>query len=69
MRYIGVSNYTPERIAEWFRITNENGLHRAVALQPHYNLVERETSRMRFVTWRRPKASASCPTSRSQKAS
>ncbi|WP_345763364.1 aldo/keto reductase [Diaminobutyricibacter sp. McL0608] len=40
-RYIGISNYTPERIAEWFRITNENGLHRAVALQPHYNLVER----------------------------
>ncbi len=41
VRYIGISNYTPERIAEWFRITNENGLHRAVALQPHYNLVER----------------------------
>jgi len=41
VRYIGISNYTPERIAEWFRVTNENGLHRAVALQPHYNLVER----------------------------
>ncbi len=41
VRYIGISNYTPARIAEWFRITNENGFHRAVALQPHYNLVER----------------------------
>lgn len=41
VRYIGISNYTPERIAEWFRITNDNGLHRAVAHQPHYNLVER----------------------------
>ncbi len=41
VRYIGISNYTPQRIAEWFSITNENGLHRAVALQPHYNLVER----------------------------
>jgi aryl-alcohol dehydrogenase-like predicted oxidoreductase len=41
IRYIGISNYTPDRVAEWFRITNENGLHRAVALQPHYNLVER----------------------------
>ena len=42
VRYIGISNYTPERVAEWFRVTNENGLHRAVALQPHYNLVERD---------------------------
>jgi aryl-alcohol dehydrogenase-like predicted oxidoreductase len=41
VRYIGISNYSPERIAEWFRITNEHGYHRAVALQPHYNLVER----------------------------
>jgi aryl-alcohol dehydrogenase-like predicted oxidoreductase len=41
VRYIGISNYTPERIEEWFRITETEGLHRAVALQPHYNLVER----------------------------
>ncbi|WP_431279341.1 aldo/keto reductase [Leifsonia poae] len=41
VRYIGISNYTPERIEEWFRITEEKGLHRPVALQPHYNLVER----------------------------
>ncbi|MFT2818050.1 aldo/keto reductase [Leifsonia sp. A12D58] len=41
VRYIAISNYTPERIDEWFRITAENGLHRAVALQPHYNLVNR----------------------------
>ncbi|WP_394554074.1 aldo/keto reductase [Agromyces sp. MMS24-JH15] len=39
---IGISNYTPERIDEWFRVTEEHGFHRAVALQPHYNLVERE---------------------------
>ena len=46
VRYIGISNYSPERIEEWFRITEREGLHRAVALQPHYNLVERayETS-------------------------
>jgi aryl-alcohol dehydrogenase-like predicted oxidoreductase len=46
VRYIGISNYRPERIEEWFRITEQNALHRAVALQPHYNLVERayETS-------------------------
>lgn len=41
VRYIGISNYAPERIEEWFRITEREGLHRAVALQPHYNLVER----------------------------
>ncbi len=41
VRYLGISNYSPERIEEWFRVTNANGLHRAVALQPHYNLVER----------------------------
>ena len=42
VRYIAISNYSPERIDEWFRVTAENGLHRAVALQPHYNLVERD---------------------------
>lgn len=42
VRYIGISNYSPERIEEWFAITEAKGLHRAVALQPHYNLVERD---------------------------
>jgi len=41
VRYIAISNYSPERIDEWFRITEREGFHRAVALQPHYNLVER----------------------------
>ncbi|WP_024357305.1 aldo/keto reductase [Leucobacter chironomi] len=42
VRAIGVSNYTAERVAEWFRIAREGGYHLPVALQPHYNLVERE---------------------------
>ncbi|MGA0567947.1 aldo/keto reductase [Rathayibacter sp. KR2-224] len=42
VRAIGISNYSPERIDEWFDATERNGLHRAVALQPHYNLVERD---------------------------
>jgi aryl-alcohol dehydrogenase-like predicted oxidoreductase len=42
VRYIGISNYSSERVEEWFRITEAEGLHRAVALQPHYNLVERD---------------------------
>ncbi|WP_062461096.1 aldo/keto reductase [Demequina soli] len=41
VREIGVSNYTPERIDEWLAIAERDGLHRPVALQPHYNLVER----------------------------
>ncbi|THG33177.1 aldo/keto reductase [Naasia lichenicola] len=42
VRYIAISNYSPERIDEWFAVTEANGLHRAVALQPQYNLVERD---------------------------
>ncbi|WP_108251424.1 aldo/keto reductase [Planctomonas deserti] len=41
VRYIGISNYSATRIAEWFAIVEAKGLHRPVALQPHYNLVER----------------------------
>lgn len=41
VRYIGLSNYTPERIDEWFAAATEHSLHLPVALQPHYNLVER----------------------------
>ena len=51
VRYIAPSNFTAERIDEWFAVTEANGLHRAVALQPHYNLVERsyETDGLRAV--------------------
>lgn len=51
VRAIGVSNYSAERVAEWVRIARENGLHLPVALQPHYNLVERdfETNGLRAV--------------------
>ncbi len=41
VRAIGISNYTAERAAEWFRIARDGGYHLPVALQPHYNLVER----------------------------
>ena len=41
VRAIGVSNYSAERIDEWFRIARAGGFHLPVALQPHYNLVER----------------------------
>jgi aryl-alcohol dehydrogenase-like predicted oxidoreductase len=41
IRAIGVSNYTAERVAEWFAIAERNGFALPVALQPHYNLVQR----------------------------
>lgn len=41
VRYVGLSNYTPDRIAEWMRICTENNFTVPVALQPHYNLVHR----------------------------
>ncbi|MFT4232541.1 MAG: aldo/keto reductase, partial [Leucobacter sp.] len=42
VRAIGLSNYTAERVAEWFAIARAGGHHLPVALQPHYNLVERD---------------------------
>lgn len=42
VRAIGVSNYTAERVEEWCTIARDRGFHLPVALQPHYNLVERE---------------------------
>ena len=42
VRAIAASNYAPERLAEALAISDREGLARYVALQPHYNLVERD---------------------------
>jgi aryl-alcohol dehydrogenase-like predicted oxidoreductase len=42
VRAIGASNYTGPRLAEALALADGNGLPRYVALQPQYNLVERE---------------------------
>lgn len=42
VRYIGASNLSPERLKESFEVSNEHNLPKYAALQPHYNLVERE---------------------------
>jgi aryl-alcohol dehydrogenase (NADP+) len=42
VRYIGLSNYSAARIAEWFAITERLGVPAPVALQPEYSLVARE---------------------------
>jgi aryl-alcohol dehydrogenase (NADP+) len=44
----GLSNYTPERLEEALRIVQGNGLKPPVALQPQYNLLEREPFESRY---------------------
>jgi aryl-alcohol dehydrogenase-like predicted oxidoreductase/2-polyprenyl-3-methyl-5-hydroxy-6-metoxy-1,4-benzoquinol methylase len=43
VRYTAVSNYSADRIREWVRIARGLGVAEPVAVQPHYNLVHRET--------------------------
>jgi aryl-alcohol dehydrogenase (NADP+) len=42
VRHIAASNYTAERLAQALSVSDRAGLARYVALQQHYNLVERE---------------------------
>jgi aryl-alcohol dehydrogenase-like predicted oxidoreductase len=42
IRYIAASNYSGARLAEALEIAEREALPRYVALQPHYNLMERE---------------------------
>ncbi len=41
VRYVGISNYSAARVAEWIAIAEREGLTLPVALQPYYNLVHR----------------------------
>lgn len=43
VRYVAASNLSPERLMASFEAAEKNGLPKYVALQPHYNLLERET--------------------------
>lgn len=42
VRHIAASNVSPERLIESFKVAEANNFPKYVALQPHYNLVERE---------------------------
>ncbi|AKK74136.1 alcohol dehydrogenase [Chryseobacterium gallinarum] len=42
VRYIAASNLSPERLRASFDAAEKNNLPKYVALQPHYNLMERE---------------------------
>jgi aryl-alcohol dehydrogenase-like predicted oxidoreductase len=41
VRYIAASNYTAPRLAEALAVSRREGLSRYIALEPHYNLVNR----------------------------
>ncbi|OZD65489.1 aldo/keto reductase [Rhodococcus sp. 06-1460-1B] len=41
VRYVAISNYSPERIREWVATAKDNNFAAPVALQPEYNLVAR----------------------------
>ncbi|MBE9586782.1 aldo/keto reductase [Mucilaginibacter sp. JRF] len=41
VKYIAASNISPERLVESFTVAEANGFPKYVALQPHYNLLER----------------------------
>jgi aryl-alcohol dehydrogenase-like predicted oxidoreductase len=41
VRYLGASNFTAHRLSSALKIADANGWNRYVALQPHYNLMER----------------------------
>lgn len=41
VRHIAVSNLSPERLEQSFEAAEKHGLYKYVALQPHYNLLER----------------------------
>lgn len=43
VRYIAASNLSPERLKASFEAAEKNNLPKYVALQPHYNLMERES--------------------------
>ncbi|MEU9285937.1 aldo/keto reductase [Streptomyces sp. NPDC048275] len=43
VREIAASNISPERLSESLEFSDREGLARYVALQPHYNLVSRDT--------------------------
>ena len=48
IRYVGLSNYAPERIRQWFAIADSQGCARPIVLQPHYNLLHRDDVESNF---------------------
>lgn len=50
VRYIAASNVEPARLIESFDVAEKNGFPKYVALQPHYNLVERTNYETKYAS-------------------
>lgn len=50
VRHIAASNVSPERLIESFEVAEKNNFPKYVALQPHYNLVERENFETKYAS-------------------
>lgn len=61
IRHIALSNYSPERIREWFEYATANNLALPVALQPQYNLVHRKEFEESYLPLAREYGAATFP--------
>ncbi len=48
VRYVGISNFSGERVEEWMSVAAKEGFALPIALQPNYNLVHREPYETEF---------------------
>ena len=61
IRHIALSNYSSERIREWFEYATANNLALPVALQPQYNLVHRKEFEESYLPLAREYGAATFP--------
>lgn len=61
VRHIALSNYSPERIREWFDYATANNLALPVALQPQYSLVHRKDFEESYLPLAREYGAATFP--------
>lgn len=61
VRHIALSNYSPERMRQWFEYATANGLAVPVAIQPQYNLVHRREFEASYLPMAREFGAATFP--------
>ncbi|BAU97159.1 aldo/keto reductase [Corynebacterium suranareeae] len=61
VRHIALSNYSPERIREWFEYATANNLTLPAAIQPQYNLVHRSDFEKSYLPLAREYGAATFP--------
>ena len=61
VRHIALSNYSPERIREWFEYATAHDLTRPAAIQPQYNLLHRRDFEQSYLPIAREYGAATFP--------